>query len=140
MIVSGLTCRYCGRPARLIRDYHKGVYLSRLIWFCPVCNAQCGAMPRTREPIGIMADEKLRLAHHRLFKLMCRLKRSGQISEMYIYLAEQLKTPVVHIEDLDEDQTLKAIQILEDLKERGVRPWKKRRIPTEPLTRMTAGQ
>lgn len=140
MIVSGLTCRYCGKPARLIRDFDKHVYLSRLIWFCPVCNAQCGAMPRTREPIGIMADEKLRLAHHRLFKLMCRLKRSGQISEMYIYLAEQLKTPVVHIEDLDEDQTLKAIQILEDLKDRGVRPWKKRRIPTEPLTRMRTCQ
>lgn len=130
-MINTVTCRYCGRSARLIRDYQKGVLLSRLIWFCPICNAQCGAAPRTREPIGVMADEKLRMAHHRLFKLMCRLKKSGMISDLYIYLAEQLRVPVMHIEDLDEEHTAKAIQILEDLK--GERPWKK--VPTEPLPR-----
>ena len=138
MIVSGLTCRYCGKPARLIRDFDKHVYLSRLIWFCPVCNAQCGAAPRTREPIGIMADEKLRLAHHRLFKLMCSIKKSGQISKLYNYLAEQLRVPVMHIEDLDEEYTAKAIKLLEEL--RGAQPWKQLRISSEPLTRTMTRQ
>lgn len=131
MKIKTVTCRYCGRPARLIRDYCKGVYMSRLVWFCPVCNAQCGSAPRTCEPIGIMADEKLRNAHHRLFKLMCRLKKSGMISELFIYLADRMKVPMMHIEDLDEEQTAEAIRILEDL--RGETPWKK--VPTEPLPR-----
>lgn len=137
-MITTVTCRYCGRSARLIRDYQKGVLLSRLIWFCPICNAQCGAAPRTREPIGVMADEKLRMAHHRLFKLMCRLKKSGMISDLYIYLAEQLRVPVMHIEDLDEENTAKAIKILEEL--RGAQPWKQLRISSEPLTRTMTRQ
>lgn len=118
-----VTCRYCGKPAKLIRERRKGVHLSQLIWFCPICNAECGAREHDHEPIGIMADEQLRHDHRKLHRMLWKAQGTARISEALNWLMDELHIAANGIQDFDEQTTVKAIQLMDTLG--GKRPWKR---------------
>lgn len=116
-----VNCRYCGKPAKLIRERRKGACLSQLIWFCPICNAECGAREHDHEPIGIMADEQLRHDQHKLHRMIWKAQGSAPISEVLNWLIDKLDLTANGIQDFDEASTAKALDIIDKLG--GRKPW-----------------
>jgi len=122
MIVKEVMCRYCGRPAKLIRD--KGNSLARgLIWYCPICMAQAPAKSYSHAPVGIMAKGDLRLRRSKLYELIANKKYSSDpLSKVLMWIGAEADMPVSCIEDMDETQVAKALDVMGKV-ERGERPW-----------------
>ena len=92
-------CPYCGKPSKLVTGeaiyshrpdlYHKKFYQ------CADCDAYVGCHPKTKEPLGRLADATLRrgkIAAHQAFDLIWKdghMKRS----QAYAWLAAALGIP-----------------------------------------------
>lgn len=119
-----LKCRYCGKPAKLIRESRPGELKGGRIWFCPICMAQVPARSWDNEPKGIIASEELRLAHYRLFIEIEKKKVTGtSLQSVLGWLSGQIGMPLDRIEYMDEEQTGKALEVMQGI-QKGEQPWR----------------
>lgn len=91
-----IKCDYCGRDAELVGG--KEVYPYRIdlvaksFWKCAPCKAWVGCHPGTVQPLGRLADTKLRLLRSDVHAVFDPIWKSGQMTrnEAYAQLAKEL--------------------------------------------------
>lgn len=121
-----VNCRYCGKPAQLIKDFDDGIK-PRFVWVCKGCNARQLTRPYDHSPRGVMAKPELVMARKDLHKLLIsRMHARDTLRCQLDWLGEKLGTGIQHIEDMDEEQVAKAIKLINGLK-KGYRPWMRTR-------------
>lgn len=112
-------CPYCGARASLVRGPevypHRADLSTKRFWKCSGgCDAFVGCHPKTREPLGRLADKELReakMAAHRFFDPMWQSELVTR-TMAYRILAHLMDLPPeeTHIGKFDVGQCKKAIE------------------------------
>jgi len=121
------TCRYCEKPARLLKFGDEGYPYQRKdfgpTWTCVPCRAWVGCHPGTQKALGRLADAELRaakIAAHAAFDPLWRRKmardgcsKTQARKAAYLWLSRQLGTPArkTHIGYFDLDQCRKVVEV-----------------------------
>ena len=109
-------CPYCGKQAEY-RD-SEVVYGKSygMIYICLACDAYVGVHKGTNQPLGTLANRRLRELRKQAHKEFDKLWRMGTFtrSQAYEWLAQTLKLPPdeAHIGRFNEDQCLELINKL----------------------------
>ena len=111
-----IDCPYCGEPAQY-RDSE--IIYGRsygMIYICLACDAYVGVHKGTNQPLGTLANGRLRELRKQAHKEFDKLWRTGTFtrSQAYEWLAQTLKLPPneAHIGRFDEEQCLELINKL----------------------------
>ena len=114
-----LICSYCGQITILVKgsDIYKKYdkpYSEKYFYYCEDCDAYVGCHPGTKNPMGTVANRrlrKLRNLSHSYFDKIWKNKYLSR-SQAYKWLAAELNIPPkqYHIGMFDEQTCLKAIQ------------------------------
>mgnify|MGYP001491086282 CR=1 FL=1 len=115
-----MKCPYCSRRAIKVRGdkiYPGRTDLSgKLFFLCPDCNAYVGTHERTGEPMGTMANRKLRAMRHEVHIFLNPLwEPDGYLRTLVYYqLARDmgLHPTKCHVAMFNEDQCLQAKKIV----------------------------
>ena len=119
---TALDCPYCGAKTKLVGGDviypHRPDLSKKKFWQCEPCHAYVGCHPGTEEPLGRLADAKLRkakMAAHQAFDPLWR-EGSKRRSEAYIWLAVQLDIPPsqCHIGMFDVVLCERVVEVCED--------------------------
>lgn len=109
-------CQYCSKPA--IFTDSKVVYGRSygMIYLCEPCGAYVGVHKGTKTPLGILANEELRLYKKKTHAYFDPLWRSGQMTRKraYKWLAKQMAKPIkeCHIGMFGVEECKKAIDLI----------------------------
>lgn len=94
-------CRYCQSRVSLVKNdeiYGRTYGDWPYAYLCRTCNAYVGLHPHTDLPLGILADQDLRLARQRnkaIFLHLVKVSHSTR-NEAYAWLADELGIPHMH--------------------------------------------
>lgn len=117
-------CQYCKQPAELVtgnRIYPNRPEFAKLkFWRCTDCDARVGCHPGTRNPLGSLANGKLRKLRSRVHDDFDWIWKHGHMkqNEAYSWLASRLDITVksCYIGKFNEKLCEKAIAILKEYK------------------------
>lgn len=92
-----VVCQYCGEPAEFVSS--KEVYGGRdfgMVYLCRRCNAYVGVHKGTDRPLGILANDELRMHRRFAHASFDRIWKQGKKTrlEAYEWLAMMLKLPL----------------------------------------------
>lgn len=112
-------CSYCGIPTRLVQGseiYKRNdkPYSKKYFYYCKECDAYVGCHPGTQNPLGTVANKRLRRLRklcHGSFDKIWKNKYLSR-SKAYIWLASELDIlpSQCHIGMFNEQMCLKAIE------------------------------
>ena len=112
-------CSYCGNFTSLVQGseiykVQNKPYSKKYFYYCKECDAYVGCHPGTKNPMGTVANRrlrKLRNSCHNSFDKIWKDKHLSR-SQAYKWLAAELNIPPkqCHIGMFDEQACLKAIQ------------------------------
>lgn len=112
-------CSYCGQITNLVQGseiYQRNdkPYSKKYFYYCKECDAYVGCHPGTKNPLGIVANKRLRQLRklcHGSFDKIWKNKYLSR-SKAYTWLASELNIPPsqCHIGMFDEQMCLKAIK------------------------------
>ncbi len=121
------TCRYCLRPAQLLKHGESGYPYPHKdygpTWTCVPCKAWVGCHPGTENALGGLANAELRaakMAAHAAFDPLWRAKmardgcsKSHARKSGYRWLSQQLGIPYkkTHIGQFDLDECQRVIEV-----------------------------
>jgi hypothetical protein len=115
-----MKCPYCGLEVQLVdgrRIYpHRPDLYQKKFYLCAPCDAYVGCHAGTTNPLGRLADSKLRrakLAAHAAFDPLWK-NRTMTRGQAYAWLATQLRIPqdLCHIGMMDVDQCRQVVEIV----------------------------
>ena len=111
-------CPYCGNPAVFYKSsvsFHRGVDYGPL-WACKPCRAWVGCHPKSRKPLGRLANARLRAAKMDAHQVFDQLWRFGSMNRQaaYKWLAGELGIPwrECHIGMFDVETCERVVEIV----------------------------
>jgi zinc-finger-containing domain len=114
------TCPYCSKPAKLATGEevypHRRDLASLFFWACLRCNAWVSCHKGSDEPMGTLADARVRHARWRAHEYLDPLWQTSPAnrSEVYEWLSEQMRIPLdeCHIALFTEKQCDEVVRIV----------------------------
>lgn len=132
-----MNCPYCGSEVDLVDSfeiYHNNKYKGWM-YACsnrPQCDAYVGCHPRTKTPLGRLANKKLRLLKNEAHRQFDPLWKSGHMTRRnaYYWLAHKLNIPVekCHIGMFDVEDCQRTIRLCSKIDEEKVVAYKEATI------------
>lgn len=113
-------CPYCEKTAKLVTGkgiYHSPEYAHLLFWNCDNCKAYVGCHPKTKRPLGTLANKELRqhrIEVHRKFDPLWKGEGTKKRSLVYRWLAFEMRIPdkECHVGMFDLKRCKEALSIL----------------------------
>lgn len=100
-----MKCPYCGKDAEWVENkavYGKNYGKSYMIWLCRDCDAYVGCHNNTKEPLGTMANARLRKARIEAHNAIDPLWKSGKVKRNHVYgLLHKMFGKEIHIGNSD---------------------------------------
>lgn len=113
-----LQCPYCGKPAIFSSNdivYGRRYGKSYMCYYCKDCDAYVGTHNNTDQPLGTMANKKLRKLRIIAHSLFDPLWQTGKMKRKQAYKFLEKNTGVKHISWTNEEQCKKVIEFLQSL-------------------------
>lgn len=119
-----MKCSYCNQPADLVagdRLYpHRPDLHGKMFWHCSACEASVGCHDGTSEPLGTMANPRLRDLRNKAHRLFDALWQNGAMTRRvaYRWLAEKMAIGEAecHISWFDDEKCLRVISVCDNVK------------------------
>jgi hypothetical protein len=122
---SSLECPYCKSRANLVTGLkiypHRKDLSDKFFYLCQPCDAYVGCHPRSKTPLGTLANgslRKLRAYAHEFFDPLWKNKIFKTRTKAYKWLSEQMGTTIddTHIAMFNEEQCKKVIEKVREYK------------------------